>query len=50
LDPLYDGEDEDLVETEVGELTIDKTFYGLTQLYPTPSSEKIKAEYLGMFS
>jgi hypothetical protein len=45
LDPLYDGDDEVLVETEAGELAIDKTFYGLTQLYPTPSSEKkIKAE------
>jgi hypothetical protein len=44
LDPLYDGEDDVLVETEVGELTIDKNFHGLTQLYPTQPGEKIRAE------
>jgi hypothetical protein len=44
LDPLYDGDDDVLVDTEVGELIFDKNFYGLTQLYPTLSGGKIRAE------
>jgi hypothetical protein len=48
LDPLFEGDDEVLVETEVGELTIDKNFHGLTQLYPTLAGKKIKAEYVSV--
>ncbi|KAF8539829.1 hypothetical protein BDD12DRAFT_736122, partial [Trichophaea hybrida] len=36
LDPLYSGDEDIQIDTKVGELSFDKHFYGLTQLYPTP--------------
>lgn len=44
LDVLYNGDEETLVDTTIGELYFDKTFYGLTQLYPTTTQRKITAE------
>jgi hypothetical protein len=44
LDGLYNGDKETLVDTTIGELCFDKTFYGLTQLYPTTTQRKITAE------
>jgi hypothetical protein len=44
LEPLSAGDDDVLVDTEVGEVTFDTNFLGLTQLYPTQPGENIRAE------
>jgi hypothetical protein len=44
LSPLNTGDDDLQIDTEVGELNLDKNFYGLTQLYPTPPGQTITAE------
>jgi hypothetical protein len=44
LEPLSLSCEDIQIETELGDLTLDKTFYGLTQLYPTPPGERIIAE------
>jgi len=44
LEPLHKGSEDAQIDTEVGELSFDKNFFGLTQLYPTPPRRKITAE------
>jgi hypothetical protein len=44
LNPLYEGDEDIQIETEIGVLSIDKHFHGPAQLYPTPSHKQISAE------
>lgn len=44
LEPLSLSCEDIQIETDLGDLTLDKTFYGLTQLYPTAPGERIIAE------
>ena len=44
LDPLAKGADDVQIETDLGDLSLDKMFYGLTQLYPTTPGARIVAE------
>lgn len=44
LAPLRESDDDIQIDTSVGDLCIDKHFYGLTQLYNTTPEEKIAAE------
>lgn len=43
LGPLCKAEDVQ-IDTPLGDLSFDKTFYGLTQLYPTTPDKRIEAE------
>ncbi|KAA8901295.1 hypothetical protein FN846DRAFT_781305, partial [Sphaerosporella brunnea] len=36
------------LDTDVGELSFDNNFYGLTQLYPTPRDQKITADIIAV--
>jgi hypothetical protein len=44
LDPLAKGADNIQVKTDLGDLLLDRMFYGLTQLYPTTPGARIEAE------
>jgi len=44
LEPLNKGADDVQVDTHLGDLSLDKMFYGLTQLYPTTPGARIEAE------
>ncbi|KAF8242522.1 hypothetical protein K440DRAFT_565337, partial [Wilcoxina mikolae CBS 423.85] len=49
LESLYEGrEDVQIEKSEIGDLNIDKNFYGLTQLYPTIPGGKITADIIAV--
>ncbi|KAI5793361.1 hypothetical protein FPQ18DRAFT_167883 [Pyronema domesticum] len=48
LEPLSLSCEDIQIETDLGDLTLDKTFYGLTQLYPTAPGERIIADIIAV--